>query len=160
MRPVRTRRRVLESLAKTKALLDVRADSRLQHHALSEAVLHQIDATFVALVRQVGDAHGFKPESIQSLEDLVDQLRSRQLVSLEAQKLERLANDPMSWWNAYQAHAAQILCPAEVIDSVDVNRIPLIDTSGLDQLKTERYASWVSELSTLVADLQAQFDET
>ena len=61
MRPVRTRRRVLESLAKTKALLDVRADSRLQHHALSEAVLHQIDATFVALVRQVGDAHGFKP---------------------------------------------------------------------------------------------------
>ena len=113
MRPVRTRRRVLESLAKTTALLDVPADSRLQHHALSEAVLHQIDATFVALVRQVGDAHGFKPESIQSLEDLVDQLRSRQLVSLEAQKLERLANDPMSWWNAYQAHAAQILCPAE-----------------------------------------------
>ena len=160
MRPVRTRRRVLESLAKTKALLDVRADSRLQHHALSEAVLHQIDATFVALVRQVGDAHGFKPESIQSLEDLFDQLRSRQLVSLEAQKLERLANDPMSWWNAYQAHAAQILCPAEVVDSVDVNRIPLTDTSGLDQLKTERYASWVSELSTLVADLLAQSDET
>jgi hypothetical protein len=79
---------------------------------------------------------------------------------LEAQKLERLANDPMSWWNAYQAHAAQILCPAEVIDSVDVNRIPLTDTSGLDQLKTERYASWVGELSTLVADLQAQFDES
>ena len=50
--------------------------------------------------------------------------------------------------------------PAEVIDSVDVNRIPMTDTSGLDQLKTERYASWVSELSTLVADLQAQFDES
>jgi hypothetical protein len=82
------------------------------------------------------------------------------LVSLEAQKLERLANDPMSWWNAYQAHASKISCPAEVIDSVDVNRIPLTDTSGLDQLKTERYATWVGELSTLVADLQAQFDES
>ena len=160
MRPVRARRRVLESLAKAKALLDVRADSRLQHHALSEAVLHQIHATFVALVRQIGDAHGFKPEGIQGLEDLVDQLRSRQLVSLEAQKLERLVNNPMSWLNAYQSHTAQIVCPPEVVESVDVNRIPLTDASGLDQLKTKRYAPWVGELSTLVTDLQVQFDES
>jgi hypothetical protein len=151
---------VLESLTKTKALLDVRAENRLQHHALSEAVLHQIHATFAALVRQVGDAHGLKPEGIQDLEDLVDQLRTRQLVSLEAQKLERLVDDPTSWWNDYQVHAAQILCPSEVVESVDVNRIPLTDTSGLDQLKAERYAPWVDALSALVADLQAHFDES
>lgn len=160
MRPVRTRRRVLESLAKAKALLNVRAESRLQHHALSEAVLNQINATFVALVRQVGDAHGLKPEGIQGLEDLVDQLRSRQLISLEAQKLEQLTKDPMSWWTAYQVHITQIACPAEAVESVDVTRIPLTDTSGSDQLKTERYAPWVSELSALVANLQAQFDES
>ena len=49
MRPVRTRRRVLESLAKAKALVTVKVENRLQHHALCEAVLHQIDATFLAL---------------------------------------------------------------------------------------------------------------
>ena len=83
MRPVRTRRRVLESLAKAKALVAVKVENRLQHHALCEAVLHQIDATLLALIRQVGDAHGFKPENIGSLDDLIVQLVQRDLVSLE-----------------------------------------------------------------------------
>ena len=79
MRPIRARRRVLESLAKTKALVAIKADSRLQHHALCEAVLNQIEATWIALIRQVGDAHGLKPEAIQSLRDLTEQLSSREL---------------------------------------------------------------------------------
>ena len=108
MRPVRARRRVLESLAKAKALLIIRAESRLQHHALSEAVLNQIEATWVALIRQVGDAHGLKPESIQSLNDQICfQLSHRQLVSLEADMLESLASDPSSWLAAFLVTSRQ-----------------------------------------------------
>ena len=97
MRPVRTRRRVLESLAKTKALVAIKADSRLQHHALCEAVLNQIESTWIALIRQVGDAHGLKPEMVQSLADLTDQLSNRQLVSLESQKLNSMSINQAGW---------------------------------------------------------------
>lgn len=160
MRPVRARRRVLESLAKTKALVTIQADSRLQHHALCEAVLNQIEATWVALIRQVGDAHGLKPEAIHSLSDLTEQLSSRQLVSLEAQKLHSLSTDQDSWLASYWAHRAKVSCPDEVPESTDSERIPLTNTSGLDRLKNERYALWVEELSDLVGEFQNRFDES
>ncbi len=160
MRPVRARRRVLESLAKTKALVATKADSRLQHHALCEAVLNQIEATWIALIRQVGDAHGLKPEAIQSLRDLTEQLSSRQLVSLEAQKLHSLSSDQDGWLASFWAHRAKVSCPDEVPESTDSELIPLTDTSGLDRLKNERYAPWVEELSDLVGDFQNRFDES
>jgi len=160
MRPVRARRRVLESLAKTKALMTIQADSRLQHHALCEAVLNQIEATWVALIRQVGDAHGLKPEAIHSLIDLTEQLSSRQLVSLEAQKLLSLSADQNSWLASFGAHRAKVSCPDEVPESTGSERIPLTDTSGLDRLKNERYAPWVEELSDLVCEFQNRFDES
>jgi len=160
MRPVRARRRVLESLAKTKALVTIQADSRLQHHALCEAVLHQIEATWIALIRQVGDAHGLKPEVIHSLSDLTEQLSSRQLISLEAQKLLSLSADQNSWLVSYWTHRAKVSCPDEVPESTDSERIPLTDTSGLDRLKNERYAPWVEELSDLVSEFQSRFDES
>ena len=160
MRPVRTRRRVLESLAKTKALVAIKADGRLQHHALCEAVLNQIDATWIALIRQVGDAHGLKPETIQSLKDLTEQLSSRQLVSLEAQKLHSLSIDQDSWLAIFRAHRAKVSCPDEVPQSTDSERIPMTDTTGLDRLKNDRYTDWVEELSDLVSEFQNRFDES
>jgi hypothetical protein len=160
MRPIKARRRVLESLAKTKALVTIQADSRLQHHALCEAVLNQIESTWIALIRQVGDAHGLKPEVIHSLSDLTEQLSSRQLVSLEAQKLLSLSADQTSWLASYWAHRAKVSCPDEVPESTDSERIPLTDTSGLDRLKNERYALWVEELSDLVGEFQNRFDES
>ena len=160
MRPVRTRRRVLESLAKTKALVAIKADSRLQHHALCEAVLNQIEATWIALIRQVGDAHGLKPETIQSLNDLTEQLSSRHLVSLEAQKLNSLSIDQDGWLATFRAHRAKALCPDEVPQSTDSERIPMTDTNRLDRLKNDRYADWVEELSDLVSEFQNRFDES
>lgn len=160
MRPVRARRRVLESLAKAKALLTIQAETRLQHHALSEAVLNQIEATWVALIRQVGDAHGLKPESIQSLIDLTSQLSQRQLVSLEADMLESLASDPNSWLAAFWSHHAKVSCPEESAESFDSNQIPMTDTSTLDQLKNTRYSAWVDELSDLIGEFQNRFDES
>ena len=160
MRPVRTRRRVLESLAKAKALLEVRDENRLQHHALCEAVLHQIDATFLALIRQVGDAHGFKPENIGGLDDLVAQLEQRNLVSLEAQRMQTLVTDVEGWWQVFRIHFAEVNCPDEMPETTDIERIPLIDHTGLDRLKSERYSEWVEELSDLVAEFQLKFDES
>ena len=160
MRPLRARRRVLESLAKAKALLVIEAETRLQHHALSEAVLNQIEATWVALIRQVGDAHGIKPECIQSLIDLTRQLSHRQLVSLEADMLESLVSDPSSWLSAFWSHRAKVSCPDESADSLDSNRIPMIDTGALDQLKVTRYSAWVDELSDLIDEFQNRFDES
>ena len=160
MKPVRTRRRVLESLAKTKALLAVKADNRIQHHALSEAVLHQIQATWTALIRQVGDAHGLKPEGIHELHDLVEQLADRQLPSFEARKLQELSDDPESWVSVFKAHIAKVGCPDEVADPLDSNQIPLTDTTGLEQLKNQRYGVWVDALSDLITDFQNQFDES
>ncbi len=160
MRPVRTRRRVLESLAKTKALIAIKAESRLQHHALCEAVLNQIEATWIALIRQVGDAHGLKPEMIQSCADLIEQLSARQLVSLEAQELDALSSDQGSWLASFWAHRGKVSCPDEVSESTDVDRIPMIDTSGIDRIKNERYAPWVDELSDLISELQNRFDES
>ena len=160
MRPVRTRRRVLESLAKTKALVAIKADSRLQHHALCEAVLNQIEATWIALIRQVGDAHGLKPETIQSLNDLTEQLSSRHLVSLEAQKLNSLSIDQDGWLATFRAHRAKVSCPDEVPQSTDSERIPMTDTTRLDRLKNDRYADWVEELSDLVSEFQNRFDES
>ena len=160
MRPVRTRRRVLESLAKTKALVAIKADSRLQHHALCEAVLNQIEATWIALIRQVGDAHGLKPEMVQSLADLTEQLSNRQLVSLESQKLNSLSIDQDGWLAAFWTHRAEISCPGEVPESTDSDQIPMIDTSGLERIKNDRYADWVDELSDLVSEFQNRFDES
>ena len=160
MRPVRTRRRVLESLAKAKALVVVKVENRLQHHALCEAVLHQIYATFLALIRQVGDAHGFKPENIGSLDDLVAQLAQRDLVSLEVQRLQTLVTDPEDWWSAFRTHYARVSCPDEASGITDTARIPLTDTTGVDRLKNERYSEWVEELSDLVAEFQVRFDES
>ena len=160
MRPVRTRRRVLESLAKTKALVAIKADSRLQHHALCEAVLNQIEATWIALIRQVGDAHGLKPETIQSLNDLTEQLSSRHLVSLEAQKLDSLSIDQDGWLATFRAHRAKVSCPNEVPQSTDSERIPMTDTTRLDRLKNDRYADWVEKLSDLVSEFQNRFDES
>ena len=160
MRPVRTRRRVLESLAKAKALVEIRVENRLQHHALCEAVLHQIDATFLALIRQVGDAHGFKPENIGGLDDLVAQLEERDLVSLEARRMKTLVTDPEGWWRVFRTHFAEVNCPDEMSGTTDLERIPLIDRTGLDQLKNERYSEWVEELSDLVAEFQLRFDES
>ena len=159
MRPVRTRRRVLESLAKTKALVAIKADSRLQHHALCEAVLNQIEATLIAFIRQVGDAHGLKPEMVQSLADLTDQLSNRQLVSLESQKLNSLSINQDGWLAAFWAHRAEVWCPDEVPES-DSDQIPMIDTSGLERIKNDRYADWVDELSDLVSEFQNRFDES
>ena len=160
MRPVRTRRRVLESLAKAKALVAVKVENRLQHHALCEAVLHQIDATFLALVRQVGDAHGFKPEQIGSLDDLIAQLVQRDLVSLEVQRMQTLVTDPEGWWSAFRTHCAKVSCPDDASGTADTDRIPLTDTASVDRLKNERYSEWVEELSDLVAEFQIRFDES
>ena len=160
MRPLRARRRVLESLAKAKALLVIQAETRLQHHALGEAVLNQIASTWLALVRQVGDAHGLKPESIQSLIDLTSQLSQRQLVSLEADMLESLASDPNSWLAVFWSHRAKVSCPDESTESLDSDRIPMTDTSTLDQLKITRYSAWVDELSDLIDEFQNRFDES
>ena len=160
MRPFRARRRVLESLAKAKALLVIQAETRLQHHALSEAVLNQIEATWVALIRQVGDAHGLKPEGIQSLIDLTRQLSHRKLVSLEADMLESLVSDPSSWLSAFWSHRAKVSCPDESTESLDSDRIPMTDTSTLDQLKSTRYSAWVDELSELIGEFQNRFDES
>ena len=160
MRPVRTRRRVLESLAKSKALVAVKAENRLQHHALCEAVLHQIDATFLALIRQVGDAHGFNPENIGSLDDLIAQLEQRDLVSLEVQRMQILVTDPEGWWIAFRTHCAKVGCPDEASVKADTDRIPLTDTTGIDRLKNGRYSEWVEELSDLVAEFQVRFDES
>ncbi len=160
MRPVRTRRRVLESLAKAKALVAVKVENRLEHHALCEAVLHQIDATFVALIRQVGDAHGFKPENIGCLDDLIAQLEQRNLVSLEVQRMQILVTDPEGWWSAFRTHCAKVSCPDEAPGIADTDRIPLTDTTGVDRLKNERYSEWVEGLSDLVAEFQVRFDES
>ena len=160
MRPVRTRRRVLESLAKAKALVAVKVENRLEHHALCEAVLHQIDATFVALIRQVGDAHGFKPENIGCLDDLIAQLEQRNLVSLEVQRTQILVTDPEGWWSAFRTHCAKVSCPDEAPGIADTDRIPLTDTTGVDRLKNERYSEWVEGLSDLVAEFQVRFDES
>lgn len=160
MRPVKTRRRVLESLAKAKALAAVRVENRLQHHALCEAVLHQIDATFLALIQQVGDAHGFKPENIGCLDDLIAQLVQRDLVSLEVQRMQTLVTDPEGWWSAFRTHFAKVSCPDEAPGIADTDRIPLTDTTGVDRLKNERYSEWVEGLSDLVAEFQVRFDES
>jgi hypothetical protein len=160
MRPVRTRRRVLESLAKAKALVAVKVENRLQHHALCEAVLHQINTTFLALIRQIGDAHGFKPENIGSLDDLIAQLEQRDLVSLEVQRMQTLVTDPEGWWIAFRTHYAMVSCPDEASGTADTDRIPLTDTTGIDRLKNERYSEWVEELSDLVAEFQVRFDES
>ena len=42
----------------------------------------------------------------------------------------------------------------------DTDRIPLTDTLGVDRLKNARYSEWVEELSDLVAEFQARFDES
>ncbi len=160
MRPVRTRRRVLESLAKAKALVEIRVENRLQHHALCEAVLHQINATFLALIRQVGDSHGFKPENIGGLDDLVAQLRKRELVSLEAQRMQIFVTDLEGWWSVFRTHFAEVSCPDEISGTADIELIPLTDHSARDRLKNERYSEWVEELSDLVEEFQFTFDES
>ena len=131
-------------MAKTKALVAVKVENRLQHHALCEAVLHQIDATFLALVRQVGDAHGLKPEHIGSLDDLIAQLVQRDLVSLEVQRMHTLVTDPEG--GARFNTLRQVSCPDDASGTADTDRIPLTDTLGVDRLKNARYSEWVEEL--------------
>jgi len=97
---------------------------------------------------------------IQSCADLIEQLSARQLVSLEAQKLDALSSDQGSWLASFWAHRGKVSCPDEVSESTDVDRIPMIDTSGIDRIKNERYAPWVDELSDLVSELQNRFDES
>lgn len=160
MRPVRTRRRVLEALAKTRALGSVEAKTRVEAHALNEAVLHQIHATWVALIRQAGDAHGFKPESIESLEDLNRQLADRGLPSAEADALTRLANDPSDWVFHFLSRYRAICCPPEATASTHQDAIPLNDQSAIEAIAQARYRPWADALDELVKSYQTRFDES
>lgn len=160
MRPVRTRRRALEALAKTKALVRVESTTRVEAHALSEAVLHQIHATWLALIRQAGDAHGLKPEVIESLEDLNRQLTDRGLPSAEADALTRLANDRADWVYHFLERYRAICCPPEAMQSTHPDAIPLNDQSGIEAIAQARYRPWVDALSDLVESYQTRFDES
>lgn len=160
MRPIGARRRVLESLNKAKALVKIEPNTRLENHALAEAVLHQIGATWVALLRQIGDSHGLKPKDIDDFPDLLKQLSDRSLVSIQAQKLQSLINDPSFWWSNYQKHLKTIECPDESQSMKTVNLIPLGDDAMLELIISNRYKIWVDGLSTLVDEYQIHFDES
>lgn len=160
MRPVRARRRVLSALAKTKALGAIESGSRLEEHALGEAVLHQMHATWIALVRQVGDAHGLAPESIDSLTSLNERLLERGLPSAETETLLRLVADTDDWLDAFFKHYASVCCPAEESNRAYENAIPLQDTTRLEQIIATRYAPWIQSLEALVHEFQSHFDES
>ena len=160
MRPNGSRRRVLEALAKARALNLIEPHGRLEHHALAEAVLHQIRATWVALLRQVGHAHGLKPSAVNHLSDLTEQLSHRNLISLEAQKLQVLVNDSSSWWSQYQAHIDTVECPGEPNKKDEGELIPLGDQARVEQIESDRYEVWVNCLADLVDECQLHFDES
>ena len=160
MRPNGPRRRVLEALTKARALIVIEERSRLEHHALAEAVLHQIGTTWVALLRQVGHAHGLKPIELNNLSDLTEQLSRRNLVSLEAQKLEVLLNDPLSWWSQYKSHFSALQCPDESGGKYESDLIPLGYQTVIEQTESDRYKVWVDALAELVDECQMHFDES
>jgi hypothetical protein len=150
----------LEALAKTKALLGIEANTRIERHALGEAVLHQIHATWVALLRQAGDAHGLKPESIGSLEDLNRQLTERGLPSAEADALTRLAGDRSDWVFHLLEQYQTICCPPEPSMSPHPDAIPINDQSAIEAIAEARYRPWVDALNDLVESYQTRFDES
>lgn len=160
MRPMSVTRRVMEAKAKLQSLATLPSHSRLEEHALAEAVLHQLAVTWLALVRQVGDAHGIKPTTIDSLEALVVVLNDRGLPSLEVNQLKTLAEDPDSWWSEFVRHRESVMCPPEPMASSVSDAIPLTDRSGLEAIQTDRYRPWVSELVDLIESLQGRFHES
>lgn len=160
MRPMSVARRVMEARSKLLALAAIPARSRLEEHALAEAVLHQMEVTWLALVRQVGDAHGIRPTSINSLQELLSVLDQRGLPSLEAKQLQTLAEDTHDWWHAFQTQRNAILCPPEPMTVSVSDAIPLQDRSGLEALQALRYQPWVEALSALIDSFQGRFHES
>ena len=160
MRPNGPRRRVLEALKKARALNLIEPHGRLEHHALAEAVLHQIRATWIALLRQVGHAHGLKPSAVNHISDLTEQLSHRNLISLEAQKLQALVNNPSSWWSQYQIHIDTVECLSESSKKNAVDLIPLGNQITVEQIESDRYKVWVNCLAELVDECQMHFDES
>lgn len=147
-------------MAKLKALSEIASDSRLMEHALAEAVLHQIAATWLALVRQVGDSHGIKPNQVHSLDELIQVLDARGFESIEARELSRIAGEPESWVASFLSHYAETTCPPEPMTASVSDAIPMQDRSGLDAIKSARYRPWVEALSELVERMQIRFHES
>jgi hypothetical protein len=160
MRPMSVTRRTLEALAKLKALSELDAASRLIEHALAEAVLHQIAATWLALVRQIGDSHGIRPTQVDSLATLLDVLERRGFTSVEALELSRLASEPGSWVETFWAHYAELTCPPEPMTASASNAIPLQDRSGLEAIRAARYRPWVEALAAQIESMQSRFHES
>lgn len=160
MRPMSVTRRTLEALQKLKALSEIEASSRLTEHALAEAVLHQLAATWLALVRQVGDAHGIQPNRVASLDALCEALQQRGFDSVEADELQRLAADPHSWVSTFFAHYAEVTCPPEPMRAAVTDAIPLQDRSFLEVVRAKRYRPWIDALADLIDAMQGRFHES
>ncbi len=159
MRPQRTRSRVRGAFIKLEALAAMEAQTKLVELALAEAVMHQMQATWLALIRQIADSQGIKPESVSSLSDLVICLKDRNLISVEANELRRILADPDSWASLMSAEYINVTCPQELQFSNASNAIPSLDRSGLTAIRVDRYRSWIDELRLLIESMQSRFDE-
>lgn len=159
MRSMHARRRLMESIAKLRALSELESNARLTCHALNEACLHQLAATWLALVRQIADAHGIAINTIESLDDLSIALAERALPSVEADYLICLQNSPDSWVSTFFEHYLTVQCPVST-KTRDAHLIPLQDMSGLDSIVRDRYRPWINAMIDLVDSLQEKFDES
>lgn len=160
MRPMSVARRVREAAAKLAALVEISASSRLEEHALREAVLHQLAATWLALVRQVGDAHGIKPLSVDGLDQLNERLAQRGLPSREADELSRAVASDDSWLAAFFAHYQEACCPPEPMTTAVNDLIPSTDRRRLDAIREARYRPWVDAMVALIERFQERFHES
>ncbi|WKD51330.1 DUF6586 family protein [Microbulbifer spongiae] len=155
---------VVSALRKCQLLLQLSGESALQNRALQEAALFQLWKAYKAYLAELANELqlGFEPESLQVV---LDSLKSRGVVSSEARELSLLYADPDSWlskllqcWRKLQQYA-----PTPTMESArkGANLIPLCSmaspTSGA--LSAEILLKWHGALSELVRRQRASLEE-
>lgn len=154
--------RLRESLSKCGALVTLasRLETRLDQHAVHEAILHQIGATLVALCQTVAESHGISASTVHGLSSLQSALRARQLTSVEAEFLAREASLDGGWWSLWQAELDRVMQPKPLAKSAPAYGLIGSDRSDeLDQalhtVRETHYRDWFNALRALIQTVES-----
>lgn len=153
--------RLRESLSKSRALLALaeEASTRLDQHALDEAILHQIGATVVALCQTVAESHGIRAATVQGLTSLQSSLRARQLISVEAELLAQQAQAPDGWWGHWQGELERVMQPkplAKTAQAYGLIGSDRAESAGADHtaIREAHYRPWIEALAELIQTVE------
>lgn len=154
--------RLRESLSKCGALVALadRVETRLDQHAVDEAILHQIGATLVALCQTIAESHGISASTVQGLSSLQSTLRARQLTSVEADFLAREALADGGWWPLWQSELERVMQPKPLAKSAPAYGLIGSDRSeasdpGLLAARETHYRAWVDALRGLIQTVES-----